>query len=135
MRAYKRLASRYFRFAADKAITAEYLERIGRATSAKCWWRGDLHQDREHLFKVCRHWRRQQEKLWKDLNKIGLSKRHTLSTIFSERRATAAILKFLENSDVGKAQHDAETREEEERRAEEWGWIEHGEEEAEAERG
>jgi len=103
MKAPKNIALRYFRFAANTGLTAEYLKLIGKRNDDKCWWcREAPTQNREHLFKKCRKWRRQQEKLWKRLGQVGLTKTHALSTIFAEPQATSSILDFLESTSVGK---------------------------------
>ena len=110
MKAPKNIALRYFRFAANTGLTAKYLKLIGKRNDDKCWWCPEaLPQNREHLFKECRKWRRQQEKLWKRLGQVGLTKAHALSTIFAEPQATSSILEFLESTNVGKVGDEAET--------------------------
>ncbi|TGZ81302.1 hypothetical protein EX30DRAFT_340922, partial [Ascodesmis nigricans] len=121
-KARKKVALQYYRFAADRAVTAVYLKSIGKRDSDECWWCDGPRQTRDHLFKECRTWRREQERLWNTLRKQGLMKTHALSTIFAEPRATQAILKFIEEMLVGRPKSEDEDRAEEERVHEEWGW-------------
>ncbi|TGZ79079.1 hypothetical protein EX30DRAFT_373402 [Ascodesmis nigricans] len=107
------------------------MKKIKRAENEKCWWCGAPRQNRGHLFKECSNRRRQQEKLWKNLGEEGLTKTHALSSIFAELRATAAILEFLESTDVVKLYNEEERKRQEEERFEQWGWGETDEQEAE----
>ncbi|TGZ78694.1 RnaseH-domain-containing protein [Ascodesmis nigricans] len=131
-KARKKVALQYYRFAADRAVTAVYLKSIGKRDSDECWWCDGPRQTRDHLFKECRTWRREQEGLWNTLKKEGFMKTHALSTIFAEPRATSVILTFIEETLVP---NDVELRECEERRAEEWGWEQHEEGGVEMEEG
>jgi len=122
MNARKSIAQRYFRLAANKSFTAEYLKATGRRESDRCWWCHEaLLQNRDHLFKICRRWRRQQEVLWKALKPLGLTRTHALASIFAEPKATRSILEFLECTDVGKYPDEDAERERRDREYEERG--------------
>jgi len=122
MKARKIIAQRHFRFAANKSFTAEYLKATARRESDRCWWcREAPIQNRDHLFKTCRRWRRQHEALWKALKPLGLTKAHALATVFAEPKATPSILEFLESTDVGKYPDEDTERERRDREYEERG--------------
>ncbi|TGZ84073.1 hypothetical protein EX30DRAFT_369375 [Ascodesmis nigricans] len=123
-KARKKIALQYYRFAADRAVTATYLKSIGKRESDECWWCDGPRQTREHLFKECRKWRREQEGLWSALRKDGFTRLHASSTIFTEPRATSAILTFIEETLVGRPKTEEEDRARDEREHEEWGWEE-----------
>ena len=100
MKAPKNIALRYFRFAANTGLTAKYLKLIGKRNDDKCWWCPEaLPQNREHLFKECRKWRRQQEKLWK---RLGQSRSHKKARPIDDIRRTSSYLEYLGLSRVDK---------------------------------
>jgi len=66
-RSKKRLASRFYRLKTRHALTGEYLHQGTKSRpSAQRWWceRRNTKQIREHLFKKCPAWKKQQKSLW-----------------------------------------------------------------------
>jgi hypothetical protein len=72
--------------------------------TAKCWWCQHRTQTREHLFKCCPYWKRQQKILWAEVRKqTGRSKyRFKIRDLFADERCSPAILDFLPATDVGR---------------------------------
>jgi ribonuclease HI len=104
--ARKTTASRFYQLRMGRAYTGPYLAKIGDAADDKCWWCGSgASQTREHLFKHCRRWKEQQTIMWREVNKATEGKRMarntSMATLFGDQRCTAAILEFLENTEVG----------------------------------
>jgi len=116
----------------------------------QCWWCLHPRLTREHLLKGCPKWRKQQRVLWKEVWKETGKGRGSLKAyeLFAEPGASQAILDFLATTDVvktvpavvveadeeaGSEVSEGELREraeqEEERRAEELGTENEGEEE------
>jgi hypothetical protein len=48
-------------------LTGQYLHWTKNLPTAKCWWCQYRTQTREHLFKCCPHWKRQQKILWAEV--------------------------------------------------------------------
>jgi len=76
------------------------------------WWcrKPGVTQTREHLFKVCTTWKKQQKILWKAVRvqtKRGRD-RFRIADLFADERCTKAILEFLESTDVGKKAREEE---------------------------
>jgi hypothetical protein len=92
----KRLASRYYQLKMGHAITGEHLKRINSTKDNRCWWynNGDR-QTMKHLIKDCHKWRKEREKLKKEINTAIWNDKGT-EHIFADRKNTPAILKFLE---------------------------------------
>jgi len=111
----KGTAARYYQLKTGHALTGNYLRWIGSREDDTCWWchQPGITQTREHLFKVCTAWRRQQKVLWKEVRvhtKRGRD-RFRIADLFADERCTDAILKFLETTDVGrKAREDERER-------------------------
>ena len=68
------------------------------------------HPDREHLFEHCRHWRMQQDELWKAVRSATgatdtarKSRDTSINQLFADRRCSEAILQFLASTDIGRA--------------------------------
>ena len=131
-RARKSLASRFFQLASGHAMTAPFLrDKFGWVESDQCWWCDGGRQSREHLFKECRTWKDQIRRLWKKVGEVSGEStikdrgRHrgrgrgwgfglwesgskvrpgncTMNKLFGDSRFTAAVLEFLEETDVGK---------------------------------
>jgi hypothetical protein len=61
-------------------------------------------QTREHLFKNCRRWRKQQKTLWGEVRRdTGRGKnRFKIRDLFADMRCTRAILSFLRATKVGR---------------------------------
>jgi hypothetical protein len=80
----------------------------------KCWWCGYDFQMRDHLFKWCKRWKREQKQLWVDGQKQeegyeGIEKvmkqrkvRLPMSLVFAEEQCTRALLDLLFITDVSK---------------------------------
>ncbi|KAF8534702.1 hypothetical protein BDD12DRAFT_895343 [Trichophaea hybrida] len=86
-------------------LTGVYLERIKKSKSQECWWCGHKRQTRDHLFKWCNKWKRQQDDLWKKLRKKCKWKERRkvpMSQVFDTDDAVKAVLKFLKETDVGR---------------------------------
>jgi hypothetical protein len=103
--AKKKIAGRYFQLKVGHALTGVYLERINKNESQQCWWCGHKRQTRDHLFKWCKKWKRQQDDLWKKLRKKCKWKvrmKVPMSQVFDTDDAVKAVLKFLKERDVGR---------------------------------
>lgn len=112
--ARKALAARYLQLKSGHAITAAYLMRIGKAVEARCWWCSSSRQTVEHLLLECRKWRRERKILMQRLKArdIAVSQtpdRRNLKTLF-EDNAIVDMLKFVENTEVGKRQGAGDDR-------------------------
>jgi hypothetical protein len=104
--AKKSIASRYLQLKVGHALTAVYLERIKKKENQECWWCQHKRQTRDHLFKWCKKWKRQQDVLWEMLKvkckwKEGRTK-VPMSQVFDTDEAVEPVLEFLANTDVGK---------------------------------
>jgi len=99
----KRLAGRFHQLRTGHCRTGQYLEWTKNADSAACGWCQYRTQTREHLFKHCREWKRQQKILWAEVRKeTGKGKeRHAIRDLFADERCTGAILGFLRTTEVG----------------------------------
>jgi len=105
-KARKDIASRYYQLKTGRALTGMYLKWIGSREDDTCRWchRPGSTQTREHLFKTCTAWRRQQKVLWKEVRlqtRRGRD-RFRIADLFADERCTEAILTFLETTDVGR---------------------------------
>jgi len=66
MGAKKTIAARFYQLKSGHALIAKYLLRIGKRSDMKCWWCGHKYQTRDHIFKWCKRWKREQKRLWVD---------------------------------------------------------------------
>jgi len=66
MEAKKTIAARFYQLKSGHALIVKYLLRIGKRRDMKCWWCGHEYQTRDHLFKWCKRWKREQKRLWVD---------------------------------------------------------------------
>lgn len=102
----KSIAARYLQLKSGHAITGAYLLRIGKVKDARCWWCGSSRQTVAHLMLQCRKWRRQRDKMLRDLisNKIVISARrcHADLKILFRDNAIEQVLRFIESTEVGK---------------------------------
>jgi hypothetical protein len=57
----KRTASRFYQLKTGHALTGQYLEWTKNRPHSKCGWCYYKYQTREHLFKNCPEWKRQQK--------------------------------------------------------------------------
>jgi ribonuclease HI len=108
----KATASRYYQLKTGHALTGQYLKWIGSKDDDMCWWchQPGVTQTREHLFKVCTTWKKQQKILWKAVRlqtKRGRD-RFRIADLFADERCTEAILEFLETTDVGRKAREEE---------------------------
>ncbi|KAF8542555.1 hypothetical protein BDD12DRAFT_876209 [Trichophaea hybrida] len=107
----EKIAGRYFQLKVGHVLTGVYLERIKKNESPECWWCGHKRQTREHLFKRCPKWRKQQDELerrfrkkckWKDRAKVEMAQ------VFDSEDAVKSVLKFLKGTDVGNCSGERE---------------------------
>jgi hypothetical protein len=106
-RVRKELASRYYQLMMGHAVIAPYLKfKIKTSDCDTCWWcEIGKRQTREHLFKECLHWKNEIKELWKKVQReMGWRnvRWKPISALFNERKATGAILDFLDKTGVGK---------------------------------
>ena len=96
------------------ALIAKYLLRISKRRDMKCWRCGYEYQMRNHLFKWCKRWKREQNRLWVDTQegeegyegvekvlkkpKISLP----MSLVFAEGKCSHPLMDFLSSTDVGR---------------------------------
>jgi len=100
----KRLASRLYQLKADHCLTGQYLKWKGNKPTAKCWWCPVQDPMREHLFKCCPHWKRQQIILWaEERRETGRGEdRFRIRDLTADARTSQAVLDFLSTTDVGR---------------------------------
>jgi ribonuclease HI len=127
----KRQAARYYQLKMGHALIGTYLKRIGKSADDKCWWCGrKARQTREHLFKDCRRWRRQQAAMWgglgkekdEDGNLDGLHKNASIPTLFAHPKAAGYIMDFLRTTEVGRRVGESWREQNREEQADLWGW-------------
>jgi len=63
MKSKKSIAVRFYQFKTGHALMGKYLRRIGKRGDMKCWWCGHEYQTRDHLYKWCKRWKREQKRL------------------------------------------------------------------------
>ncbi|KAF8533264.1 hypothetical protein BDD12DRAFT_899809 [Trichophaea hybrida] len=77
-----------------------------RSEIQECWWCQYKRQTRDHLFKWCKKWKRQQDVLWEKLKvKCKWKEGRTMvpmSQVFDTDEAVEPVLEFLADSDVGR---------------------------------
>lgn len=106
--ARKAFAPQYLQLKSGHAITAAYLMRIGKAEDARCWRCNGSRQIVECLLHEWREWRREREILVQRLKARDITvsekpDRKHLKTLY-ENNVTVDMLKFVENTEVGKRQ-------------------------------
>ena len=114
MGAKKTIAARFYQLKSGHALLANYLLRIGKRSDMTCWWCQHEYQTRDHLFKWCKRWKREQEGLWVDrqdgeegyegVEKVFKKPKISLpmSLVFAEEKCSQALLDFLSCTDVGR---------------------------------
>jgi hypothetical protein len=114
MTSRKLIAARFYQLKTGHALLGKYLRLIGKRRDMKCWWCGHEYQTRDHLFKWCKRWKREQKRLWVDGQKgedgyEGVEKvlkkpkiSLPMSLVFAEEKCTQALLDFLSVTDVGR---------------------------------
>jgi hypothetical protein len=85
------------------AVIASYLKyKIKTSDSDTCWWCDiGIRQTREHLFKECLHWKKEIKELWRRVQRESGWRQYRwkpVSVLFNEKKATGAILEFLEKT-------------------------------------
>jgi hypothetical protein len=103
--AKKSIAARYLQLKVGHALTAIYLKRIKKRESLECWWCKHERQTRDHLFKWCKMWKRQQDILWAELKTKCKWKERIkvpMSQVFDTDEAVEPMLDFLLSTDVGR---------------------------------
>jgi hypothetical protein len=114
MTSKKSIAARFYQLKTGHALLGKYLRRIGKRRDMKCWWCGHEYQTRDHLFKWCKRWKREQKRLWDDgqegedgyegVTKVMKKPKISLpmSLVFAEEKCSRALLDFLYHTDVGR---------------------------------
>jgi len=114
MEARKTIVARFYQLKSGHALIAKYLLRIGKRRDMKCWWCGHEYQTRDHLFKWCKKWKREQKRLWVDgqeggegyegIEKVFKKPKISLpmSLVFAEEKCSQALMDFLFHTDVGR---------------------------------
>lgn len=106
-RVRKGLAGRFHQLLSGHAATAEHLGRVGQASSDRCWWcGGGGGRARYHLFVRCQRWRPEIKRLWKRVERDcewDAPLAPSVRLLFGDVRATPALLKFLEDTRVGRS--------------------------------
>jgi len=123
MGAKKMIAARFYQLKSGHALIAKYLLRIRKRRDMKCWWCGHEYQTRDHLFKWCKRWKREQKRLWVDgqegedgykgVEKVFKKPKISLpmSLIFAEEKCSQVLMDFLSCTDVGRISGVAEEAE------------------------
>ena len=114
MESRKSIAARFYQHKTGHALMEKYLRRIGKRRDMKCWWCGHEYQMRDHLFKWCKRWKREQKRLWvagqegedgcKGIEKVMKEPKISLpkSHVFAEEKCSRRLLDFLCHTDVGR---------------------------------
>ena len=112
--AKKSVTARYLQLKSGHATVGVHLLRIERVQDARCWWCGHSRQTVAHLMLECRKWRRERDEMLRGLNadKLTISSRRDrtdLEVLFTAS-AAAAVLRFIESTEVGKNLTDGTNR-------------------------
>jgi len=114
MKAKKTIAARFYQLKAEHGLIAKYIMRIGKRRHMKCWWCGHEYQTRDHLFKWCKRWKREQKRLWVDgqegedgyegIQKVLKKPKISLpmSLVFAEEKCSQALMDFVFHTDVSR---------------------------------
>jgi len=114
MKSQKSIAARFYQVQTGHALLGKYLWRIRKRRDMKCWWCGHEYQTRDHLFKWCKRWKREQKQLWVDgqegedgyegVEKVMKKPKISLpmSLVFVEEKCSRAMLDFLCHTYVGR---------------------------------
>jgi len=114
MKSQKSIAARFYQLKTGHALLGKYLRRIRKRRDMKCWWCGHEYQTRDHLFKWCKRWKREQKRLCVDgqegedgyegVEKVMKKPKISLpmSLVFAEEKYSRALLDFLFRTDVGR---------------------------------
>jgi len=123
-RAPKRLASRYYQLKMGHASIGTYLYRINTRDSPECRACGDIRETVQHILFECRGRRGPRRALYKGLEeaKVPLptaAEEAPEARLFSEPKATAALLQFVGSADLFR---DREQAAREAALSDNWGW-------------
>lgn len=123
-KAPKRLASRYYQLKTGHAPTGAYLHRIQARDSPKCEICGASRETVPHILFECRGRRKARRELYRGLAKAGIpiptaAEDDPEARLFSEPRATAALLQFVSSADLF---GDKERAAKEAELGDHWGW-------------
>lgn len=121
-RAPKKYASRFFQLKVGHAAIGVFLERIGVAETAECWWCQQAGQSVLHLYTECRKWRRERRVLRKELKTSGVAwqrrpEKRWVASLLANERAIQPLLKYLMTTEVGGREGGAEREADWEKRA------------------
>jgi hypothetical protein len=124
-RAPKATAARFFQLKTGHAAIGPYLYRIQARDSQACPGCGAPRETLAHLLFECREWVRQRKAFMKALLRAGVpaptrAEAYPEARIFGDRRATAAVLGFLQQTTTG-ARDRLEQAEAQARRSDNWG--------------
>jgi len=123
MESKKSIAARFYQLKTGHALMGKYLRRIEKRRDMKCWWCGHEYQTRDHLFKWCKRWKREQKGLWVDwqegeygyegVEKVMKKPKISLqmSLVLAEEKCLRALLDFWSHTDVGRVGRVAEEAE------------------------
>jgi hypothetical protein len=112
MNAEKSIVASFYQLKTGHALLGKYLRRIGNRRDMKCRWCVHEYQTRDHLFKWCTRWEREQKQLsvvgqeWEDgcesFEKMFTKPKISLpiSLVLAEEKCTLALLDFLSITDV-----------------------------------
>jgi len=114
MGAKKTIAATLYHLKSGHALIVKHLLRIGKRSDMKCWWCWHDYQTRDHLFKWCKRWKREQKRLcldgqegeegYKGVEKVLKRPKISLpmSLVFAEEKCSQAQMDFLSCTDVGR---------------------------------
>src|ERR1700744_1519876 len=120
----KCLASRYYELKTGHAPIGTYLHRIKARDSPECEACGELRETVQHVLFECRGRRKPRRELYRGLAKAGVplptaAEEAPEARLFSEPKATAALLQFVAGANLFRAKEQA-AREAE--LGDRWGW-------------
>lgn len=83
-----------------------FLARIGAIETPECWWCGEAEQSVVHLYTKCRRWRKERRKMVRELYTEGVrwqaqTEKMWLANLLANQRATKALLRFLQTTEIG----------------------------------
>ena len=93
-------------------LTGQFHEWTKRWPTTQCWWCRYKTQTREHFFKNCPHWKRQQKILWAEVRRdIRRGKdQFKIRDLFVDERCSQAVLDFLSTRVPGPAEEPPRVR-------------------------
>ena len=102
----KYYASRFYQLKVGHGAIGTFLNRIGVAETAECWWCGDAEESGIHLYVKCRKWRAERRALKMSLGKAGVQwqrrpEKKWLAELLANKYAVRPLLDFLNNTEVG----------------------------------